>query len=156
MFMCLQVFFLSCDNHVIQVLNWKLHHNVVTVNTWVNTYMQLGSRHLRPPRVKAKEFEFPAYSCVEFTRVMKLLDLCSLDIASRQFGSSVLAASAVYLQSERSRADLAAITGKTHTFDGKFWLDILYHFRENEKSCRISCTVEHEISVECESIFQNP
>ena len=94
------------------MLNWKLNHIVVTVNTWANTYMQLGSHHCRPPGLKAKDFELPAYSCVEFSRVMKLLDLCSLDIASRQFGSSVLAASAVYLQSERSRDSLPLITGK--------------------------------------------
>ena len=85
---------------------------MVTVNTWVNTYMQLGSHHFRPPGVKAKEFEFPAYSAVEFPKVMKLLDLCSLDIASRQFGSSVLAASAVYLQSERGKNSLSMITGQ--------------------------------------------
>lgn len=94
-----------------QVLNWKLNHNMVTVSTWVNTYMQLGSHHLRPLGVKAKEFDYPAYSSVEFPKVMKLLDLSILDIASRKFGSSVLAASAVYLQSERSRANLAIITG---------------------------------------------
>ncbi len=94
-----------------QVLQWKLNHNMVTVNTWTNTYMQLGSHHFRPPGVKAKEFEFPAYSAVEFPKVMKLLDLCSLDITSRQFGSSVLAASAVHLQCERGKSHLALITG---------------------------------------------
>ena len=95
-----------------QALNWKLNHHMVTVNTWVNTYMQLGSHHLRPSVVKAREFEYPAYSCLEFIRVMQLLDLCMLDIASRQFSSSVLAASAVYLVSERSRAHLEVITGE--------------------------------------------
>ena len=95
-----------------QALNWKLNHHIVTVNTWVNTYMQLGSHHLRPSVVKAREFEYPAYSCLEFIRVMQLLDLCMLDIASRQFSSSVLAASAVYLVSERSRAHLEVITGE--------------------------------------------
>lgn len=94
-----------------QGLSWKLNHHVVTVNTWVNTYMQLGSHHLRPNGIKAKEFEYPAYSCLEFIRVMQLLDLCMLDIASRQFSSSVLAASAVYLVSERSRSHLEIITG---------------------------------------------
>lgn len=96
---------------ICKALNWKLNHHVVTVNTWVNTYMQLGSHHLRPSGIKAREFEYPAYSCLEFIRVMQLLDLCMLDIASRQFSSSVLAASAVYLVSERSRAHLEVITG---------------------------------------------
>jgi hypothetical protein len=95
----------------VQVLNWKLNHNCVTVSTWVNTYMQLGSHHFRPPGVKARDFEYPAYSAVELPKVMKLLDLAMLDITSRKFGSSVLAASAVYLQSERSRANLVVITG---------------------------------------------
>ena len=103
--------FNSAPTHM-QALNWKLNHHVVTVNTWVNTYMQLGSHHLRPSGVKAREFEYPAYSCLEFIRVMQLLDLCMLDIASRQFSSSVLAASAVYLVSERSRAHLEVITGE--------------------------------------------
>ena len=101
----------SASSHM-QALNWRLNHHVVTVNTWVNTYMQLGSHHLRPSGVKAREFEYPAYSCLEFIRVMQLLDLCMLDIASRQFSSSVLAASAVYLVSERSRAHLEVITGQ--------------------------------------------
>lgn len=94
------------------MLEWRLNHNVVTASTWVNTYMQLGSHYLRPAGVKAKEFEFPAYSSVEFPKVMKLLDLCSLDVVSRKFGSSVLAASSLYLQSERSRANLAVTTGE--------------------------------------------
>jgi len=85
---------------------------VVTPSTWVNTYMQLASHHLRPSGIKAKEFDFPAFSGTEFSRVMKLLDLCTLDIASRQFGSSILAASAVYLQSEKSRGNLALLTGQ--------------------------------------------
>ena len=74
--------------------------------------MQLCSHHFRPPGGKTKEFDLPAYSTVEFPKVMKLLDLCCLDVASRQFGSSVLAASAVYHQSERCRLHLNKITGK--------------------------------------------
>lgn len=73
--------------------------------------MQLNSHHLRPPGVNAREFEFPAFSPLEFTRIMQLLDLCTLDMSSRQFGSSVLAATAVYYASERSRPHLANITG---------------------------------------------
>ena len=55
-----------------QALNWRLNHHAVSVNTWVNVYMQLGSHHLRPPGVKAREFEYPAYSCLEFIRVMQV------------------------------------------------------------------------------------
>ena len=56
----------------VQALNWRLNHHAVSVNTWVNVYMQLGSHHLRPPGVKAREFEYPAYSCLEFIRVMQV------------------------------------------------------------------------------------
>ena len=55
-----------------QVLGWRLNHHSVTVNTWVNVYTQLSSHHLRPPGVKAKEFEYPAYSGMEFIRVMQV------------------------------------------------------------------------------------
>lgn len=96
---------------ICKALNWRLNHHAVSVNTWVNVYMQLGSHHLRPPGVKAREFEYPAYSCLEFIRVMQLLDLCTLDISSKQFGSSVMAASAVYLTSERGRTHLQTVTG---------------------------------------------
>lgn len=96
---------------MIQSLKWRLNHSLVTVNTWVNTYMQLNSRHLRPPGLNTREFEFPAFSPPEFTQIMQLLDLCTLDISSRQFGSSVLAATAVYFASERSRPHLSIITG---------------------------------------------
>jgi len=57
---------------ICKVLNWRLNHHTITINTWVNVYMQLCSHHLRPPGVKAKEFEYPAYSSVEFIRVMQV------------------------------------------------------------------------------------
>ena len=41
----------------------------------------------------------------------QVLDICCMDIASRQFCSSVLAASALYLMSERYRTHLRLITG---------------------------------------------
>ncbi|XP_064394881.1 G1/S-specific cyclin-E1-like [Halichondria panicea] len=95
---------------ICKTLRWRLNHSQVTVNTWVNTYVQLLSHHLRPG-VKEREFELPAFSPIEFIKVMQLLDLCTLDTNSRQFGSSVLAASAFFLSSERSRAHLLLITG---------------------------------------------
>ena len=56
----------------LQALNWRLNHNMVTVNTWVNVYMQISSHHLRPPGVKTREFEYPAYSPLEFIRVLQV------------------------------------------------------------------------------------
>lgn len=96
---------------ICKALKWKLNHHVVTVNTWVNTYMQVSSHHLRPPGVKTREFEYPAYSPVEFIRVLQLLDICTLDLSSRAFSTSILAASALYLASERSRQHFHTITG---------------------------------------------
>ena len=100
---------LSCD---LQTLKWRLNHNLVTVNTWVNMYMQLHSHHMRPAGLSLdREFELPSFSTLEFTKIMQLLDLCTLDMNSRQFGASVIAASALYLASERSRPHLPSITG---------------------------------------------
>jgi cyclin E len=96
---------------ICKALNWKLHHYTVSVNTWINIYMQLASSYFRPPGIKAKEFEYPAFSPYEFIRVMQVLDLCTLDISSRQFSSSVLAATALYLVSEKCHLHLNLITG---------------------------------------------
>ncbi|CAI8014745.1 G1/S-specific cyclin-E1 [Geodia barretti] len=96
---------------ICKALNWRLNHYIVTVNTWANAYMQISSHRLRPPGVKTREFEYPAYSPLEFIRVIQLLDMCTLDLSSRTFGTSVLAASALYLASERSRQHFTAITG---------------------------------------------
>ena len=43
----------------------------------------------------------------------QILDLCTLDISSRQFSSSVLAASALYLISDKCQSHLNLITGMT-------------------------------------------
>ena len=45
---------------------------MVTVNTWVNTYMQISSHHLRPPGLITRDFEYPAYSPLEFIRVLQV------------------------------------------------------------------------------------
>ena len=41
----------------------------------MNVYMQLASSYFRPPGLKAKEFEYPAFSPLEFVRVMQV-SLC--------------------------------------------------------------------------------
>lgn len=96
---------------ICKALNWRLNHHIVTVNTWMNIYMQLTSSYFRPPGLKAREFELPAYSPMEFIRAMQVLDLCTLDIASRQFCSSILSASALHLVSEKCQSHLHLITG---------------------------------------------
>ena len=54
---------------------------MVTVNTWVNAFMQISSHHLRPPGVKCREFEYPAYSPLEFIRVLQVSPLTPGELA---------------------------------------------------------------------------
>ena len=42
------------------------------MNTWMNVYMQLSSLYFRPPGLKTREFEMPAYSPMEFIRAMQV------------------------------------------------------------------------------------
>lgn len=102
---------LNMELVICKTLKWRLNHSLVTVNTWVNTYMQIQTHHTRPPGLLDRDFELPSFSPLEFIKIMQLLDLCTLDMNSRQFGASILAASALYLASERSRPHLPLITG---------------------------------------------
>lgn len=54
---------------------------------------------------------FEVYKC-DICIVFQLLDVCTLDMSSKRFSSSVLAASALFLVSERSRQDFTDITGE--------------------------------------------
>ena len=95
---------------ILTALDWRICRDV-TVNSWVRIYMQIRNRKFQPSWIKPKPFELPAFSKRMYVRVMQVLDICILDIDSRQFGSSVLAASAYYLMTESSKSDLAFITG---------------------------------------------
>ena len=94
-----------------EVLDWKVSHHSVTVNTWTKAYLQVASNCLSPPGPGAKPFEYPMYSTADYVRVMQLLDFCCVDIACREYGNSVLAASAVYVTLEKHRTSLGRITG---------------------------------------------
>ena len=102
---------LNLELVICEVLDWKVGHHSVTVNMWTKVYLQIASNCLSPPGPGAKPFEYPMYSTDDYLRVMQLLDFCCLDIASRQFGNSVLAASAVYVVLEKHRTSLGRITG---------------------------------------------
>lgn len=40
--------------------------------------MQISSHHLRPPGIKTREFEYPAYSPLEFIRVLQVCEIAMM------------------------------------------------------------------------------
>ena len=64
---------IDAELNICKALNWRLSKHI-TVNIWMNTYLQ------------------SAYSTLEFIQAMEVLDLSMLNICSRQFPSSILAA----------------------------------------------------------------
>lgn len=105
---------LSLEITLYKSLGWRLN-NTITVNNWVNTFLQLDSTVSHRSVQLQKDFHLPTFSCHEFVAVMQLLDLCTLDISSRQFSSSCLAASAIYHLIDRCRQCLVLITGLQYT-----------------------------------------
>ncbi|XP_022092193.1 G1/S-specific cyclin-E-like [Acanthaster planci] len=77
---------------MLKTLKWGL--SPVTVNTWLNIYLQL-SRRSHTTR-SSHNFLLPEYSGHQFVQIAQLLDLCILDIGCLQFDYSVIAASALY------------------------------------------------------------
>ena len=125
---------------ICRVLDWKIGHHSVTVNTWTKFYLQVASNCLSPPGPGDKAFVYPTYSTDDYVRVMQLLDFCSVDIASRKFGNSVLAASAVYVALEKHRTSLGRITGfeLAHIHHCVDWLqpfsEVIYKLENRESS----------------------
>lgn len=77
---------------ILKALNWDL--SPITVNTWLNAFMQINNAEEIAQR--KTNFHFPSYSSNEFIQVAQLLDVCTLDIGSLDFDYSILAASALY------------------------------------------------------------
>ncbi|XP_071785357.1 G1/S-specific cyclin-E-like [Asterias amurensis] len=77
---------------ILKALKWDL--SPVTVNTWLNIYLQLskGNHTVHSNH----NFLLPEYSGHQFVNIAQLLDLCILDIGCLQFPYSVVAASALY------------------------------------------------------------
>lgn len=101
---------LSLEISIYKSLGWRLN-NTITVNNWVSTFLQLDSTIAHRSIQSQKDFHLPTFSRHEFVAVMQLLDLCTLDISSRQFSPSCLAAAAIYHLINRSRESLLLITG---------------------------------------------
>ncbi|XP_070576225.1 G1/S-specific cyclin-E-like isoform X2 [Ptychodera flava] len=89
---CTEAEILSEELVMLKALNWDL--SPVTVNTWLNVYLQLC--HLHRIEESGQNFAFPNYSPSMFVQVAQLLDLCVLDIGCVQYRYSILAASALY------------------------------------------------------------
>lgn len=83
---------LTMELVILKELNWGL--SPMTPNGWMKLYMQVT--HCDRSLVDGDNFVIPQFSGLPFLRVMQLLDLCVLDMASCQFRYSVLAASAFY------------------------------------------------------------
>ena len=83
---------IDAELNICKALNWRLSKHI-TVNIWMNTYLQ------------------SAYSTLEFIQAMEVLDLSMLNICSRQFPSSILAAAALWLISKKCQQHLKLITG---------------------------------------------
>ncbi|KAJ8303398.1 hypothetical protein KUTeg_019794 [Tegillarca granosa] len=96
----------------LESLNWDL--SPVTVNGWLNVYLQLANiEHM----VETEHgFVYPQFSSHAFVQIVRLLDLCMLDIGCLQFTYSVLAASALYHLTNRET---------TLSVSGFQWMDIL-------------------------------
>ncbi|KAJ9583124.1 hypothetical protein L9F63_022538, partial [Diploptera punctata] len=93
---CTEAEILDMELVILKALNWNL--SPVTVNNWLNMYMQLCCDNRKKARSNEPDvsFLFPQYSGLAFVRTSQLADLCMLDEESLKFPYSVLAASALY------------------------------------------------------------
>ncbi|KAK8740956.1 hypothetical protein OTU49_002793 [Cherax quadricarinatus] len=84
---------------ILKKLNWDL--SPITSNCWLNTYLQLAQEQSQresgdgDAATDDHSFVFPRYSPLKFVQVARLLDLCTLDMSSLGFTSSMVAATAM-------------------------------------------------------------
>lgn len=76
---------------ILKALNWGL--SPMTPNSWMKLFMQVTNCDKTPCN---ENFVLPQYSGLSFSRVMQLLDLCTMDMGSLSFKYSVLVAAALY------------------------------------------------------------
>lgn len=96
---CMENEILEKELVILKKLNWDL--SPVTSNCWLNTYLQVA-QELPQQESKSGEatndennFVFPRYSPLMFVQVARLLDLCTLEMSSLAFTSSMIAATAL-------------------------------------------------------------
>ena len=122
---CSSVDIRNMELFICTALDWRLNSHV-SVNTWTTLYLQLLANKLRPLiGLQPKPLEYPSFPKSTFIRVMKILDISCMDIGSRQFCSSVLAAAAFYLMTERSEMHVKLISGydRVHLRKCVDWLE---------------------------------
>ncbi|XP_069682131.1 G1/S-specific cyclin-E isoform X2 [Periplaneta americana] len=105
---CSEAEILDMELVILKALNWNL--SPVTVNGWLNMFMQLCCDSRKRARQAERlgtpdpNFVFPQYSGMAFVQTAQLLDLCMLDEGSLRFPYSVLAATALYYVCNRELA----------------------------------------------------
>ena len=92
---------------ILKGLEWGLAP--MTPNSWVKIYLQANQATTIAELVGkvppgSEDMVSPLYTGQPYSRIMKLLDLCILDIGSLAFPYSVLSASAIYLFLDKSVA----------------------------------------------------
>lgn len=78
---------------MLKALNWEI--SPVTVNTWLNTYLQIA--HIAHAPVQSTKILLPQFCQLDYVKIMTLVDLCVFDMESLRFKYSQLAAAAMYL-----------------------------------------------------------
>lgn len=82
---------LVMEIRMLEALNWDL--TPITPNAWVFLFLQMVNAdrgHMND------EFHMPEFSAHCFVQIMRLLDLCTLDMGSLNYPYSVLTTSAIY------------------------------------------------------------
>lgn len=90
---------------ILKILSWNI--TPITMNSWLNVYMQLASEGRSAKRrlisesdvganaLRGYTFVFPQYSSLEFVVCGQLIDLAVLHVEVNQFAYSAVAASAI-------------------------------------------------------------
>ncbi|XP_063357982.1 G1/S-specific cyclin-E [Cydia amplana] len=90
---------------ILKILSWNI--TPITINSWLNVYMQLASEGRSAKRrlisetdvganaLRGYTFVFPQYSSLEFVVCGQLIDLAVLHVDVNQFSYSVVAAAAI-------------------------------------------------------------
>eukprot|EP00096_Caligus_rogercresseyi_P011785 TRINITY_DN4758_c0_g1_i1.p1 TRINITY_DN4758_c0_g1~~TRINITY_DN4758_c0_g1_i1.p1 ORF type:complete len:503 (-),score=137.21 TRINITY_DN4758_c0_g1_i1:1108-2616(-) len=88
---CSEEQILEMELVILKALNWSLCP--LTPNAWMKLFLQLNSGEGKPRNESLLNSQF---SGLPFSRIMQLMDLCTMDIGSLSFKYSVLVAAALY------------------------------------------------------------
>ncbi|XP_040582523.1 G1/S-specific cyclin-E [Lepeophtheirus salmonis] len=88
---CTEEQILEMELVILKALNWSLCP--VTPNAWMKLFLQLKNCDKTP---RNEKFVNSQFSGLPFSRIMQLIDLCTMDMGSLSFKYSVLVAAALY------------------------------------------------------------